>query len=445
MSIFILSLLNGVLFALYCYLISYLLLQKKETNIKKIGLAFIPFFFMYYCILCLLDSFYTIFFSGLWAFLFIRMIFQESMFMSLFISLIVHTGKVLNKILILTFLNNDKFQLFNTYKTLDLNAFYINLVALIFASILIFILKKPLKKIIKSISSSKYRKHILLTVIYLNYILTILYQPPNYFLSLRTATDALIIFTVTGLGIFSISSEMKMEELTKYYQEIFEYSKANGELLTHYKMQVHENKNRLLMIKGMLDGPKKDTKKYIDCILKEINANKSNSNYWLSELRFIPLPGVRNFINYKLIRLTELGAEIEVFVSSELEKIKANSLSEKDYNHLTMILGVVLDNMIDSIIETEEKLVSINIYIEDNKIHGEFVNSYSGKIDLSRLNEVGYSTKGEQHGVGLPLVAKITKSNDRFECNPEIIDNFFVQHIIIKLFNKNNLQKISKK
>lgn len=238
---------------------------------------------------------------------------------------------------------------------------------------------------------------------------------------------------------------MKMEDLTKHYQEIFEYANANGQLLTYYKMQVHEDKNRLLMIKGMLDGPKKDVKKYIDTLLDEIKENKSNSNYWLSELRYIPLPGIRNFINYKLIKLQELDAEIEVFVSSELEKIDGSSILEKEYNHLSMILGVILDNMIEAVSQAEEKLVSINIYTEDNAIHCEFVNSFSGEIDLSRLNEIGYTTKGEQHGVGLPLVAKIIKSNDRFECKPTILDNFFVQHLTIKLFNKNNLQKISKK
>lgn len=445
LSIFILSLLNGIIFAAYCYSISCIVLQKKETNIKRILVAFIPFFLMYYCILCLLDSFYTTFFSGLWAFLFIKMIFQENMFMSLFISLILHTGKIIIKILVLTIINNNNLLLFNTYKTLDWNAFYINLVVLVIATIIIFILRKPLRKIVKCISSSKIRKQILLVIIYINYILVILYQPPCYFLSLRTTTDIIIIFTVTGIGIFNISSEMKMESLTKYYQEIFEYAKANGELLAHYKMQVHENKNRLLMIKGMLDGPKKETKKYVDTILNEINANKSNANYWLAELRYIPLPGIRNFINYKLIRLTELGAEIEVFVSSDLEKVKEVSFSEDDYNQLTTILGVVLDNMIESISETEDKLVSINIYIEDDKIHGEFVNSFSGNIDLNRLTEAGYTTKGEQHGVGLALVAKITKNNDLFECKPKIIDNFFVQHFTIKMIDKSKKQKNLKK
>lgn len=254
-----------------------------------------------------------------------------------------------------------------------------------------------------------------------------------------------MIFTTTGIGIINISSEMKMESLNRHYQEIFEYSRANGELLTNYKMQVHESKNRLLMIKGMIDGPKENLKKYIDTLLNEMKDNRNNINYWLSELRYIPLPGVRNFINYKLIKLKELESEIEVFVSSELEEIDASSFDEKEYNELSTILGVILDNMIESIKETDNRLVSINIYLENDQIKCDFVNSFSGNIDLSRLNEIGYTTKGEQNGVGLPLVAKIIEQNNRFECKPEIMDNFFIQHLTINLFDKNNMQKNSKK
>jgi len=444
-NIIILSLLNGIIFATYSYLVGYFLLHKKPLGIKKILLASIPFLIMYYCILCLLNSIYAVFFLGLCVFVIIKIIFQESIYVSLLIALIVNLIKWVFKFLILLFINKEEFLLINTYKTLDWNAFYVNLLTLTIAVLFIIIFKKHLRKLIKYISSLKHRKLILLIAIYLHYILIFIYQPPYSSFSLQVITDLLMIFTVTAIGIFNISSEMKMESLNKHYQEIFEYSKANGELLTSYKMQVHENKNRLIMIKEMLDGPKKNVKNYIDTLLKEMNDDRKKSNYWLSELRYIPLPGVRNFINYKLIKLKELGAEIEVFVSSELENINTKTFDEKDYNELSIILGVILDNMIESINETEEKLISLNIFMETNTVKADFVNSYSGKIDLSRLNEIGYTTKGEQHGVGLPLIAKILKSNNRFECKPEIMDNFFIQHLTIKLLDKNNLQKTSKK
>ena len=65
-------------------------------------------------------------------------------------------------------------------------------------------------------------------------------------------------------------------------------------------------------------------------------------------------------------------------------------------------------------------------------------------VDIDRLYEIGYTTKGGEHGVGLPLVNKIIKQNDRFNCVPKIIDNFFVQLFTVKLYEEKNKQKANK-
>ena len=444
LDIIIISLLNSLLFAGYCYLVSFLILQKKSTNLKSVLLALIPFLLMYYCILCLLESTYTIFFSGLVAFFFIKIIFRESIYISLFISIIIHAFRIVSKILILTILNDKTMLLINTYKTLNWTVLYVDTLALIIATIFILILKKQLVKLIKYAGGLKRKKLLLLITIYIHFIIIYLYQPPHSCCALQTVTDMLVIFTITGIGIFNISSEMKMEILNKHYLEMFEYSKANAELLTKYKMQVHENRNKLLMINGLLDGPKKDLKKYLNTILSEMRDNQNITNYWLSELKYIPMPGVRNFINYKLSQLKQLGSEIEIFVSSELEDIDVSSFSEKEYNELSTILGVILDNMIESIRETDEKLVSLNIRLENNTINFDFVNSFTGNVEIDRLNEIGYTTKGEDHGVGLSLLSKIIKNSSKFECKPEIMDNFFIQHLIIKLPIKKKFKKTQK-
>lgn len=444
-NIIIISLINGLLFAGYCYFLSHSILEKKSKGIRSVLMALIPFLLMYYCILCLLESNYTIFFSGLCAFFFIKIIFRESIYISLFISIILHTFKITSKILILTIINDNSMLLINTYKTLDWSVLYVDASALIISTILILILKKSLIRLIKYVTGLKRKKLLILITIYLHFILIYLYQPPHSCCPLQTITDMLVIFTITGIGIFNISSEMKMESLYNHYQELFECSEANAELLTKYKLQVHENKNKILMINGLLDGPKKNLRNYVNSLLQEMKDNQNTTNYWLSELKYIPIPGVRNFINYKLTQLKELGSEIEIFVSSELEKIDVSSFNEKEYSDLSTILGVILDNMIESIKESDDKLVSLNICLENNTINCDFVNSFSGNVEISRINEIGYTTKGEQHGVGLSLLSKIVKNSNRFECKPEIMDNFFIQHLIIKLPNKRKYQKITKK
>ena len=175
MSPFILSFFNSISFAIYCYLVGSILLRKQKIDLKKIITAFIPFLIMYYCILCLLDSIYSIFFSGICWFWFIRVIFKENIFMSLFISLIIHISKIAFKIIIITVLQDNSLCLIHTYKTLDINGFYLNIVAMILSIVLVIIFKKKLKKFIKYVSKLKHREKILLLTIYINFILVLLF------------------------------------------------------------------------------------------------------------------------------------------------------------------------------------------------------------------------------------------------------------------------------
>ena len=442
MSPFILSIFNSICFLIYSYLIICILLKKKQTRIKKIVAASIAFFLMYYLILCLLDSVYAIFFSGLYCFLFIKILFEENVFISLLISVITNTTKLLFKIIMLLILNNKSLTLIHTYKTLDLTAVYLNVISMFLATIFILIFSKQLRKMIKWLSTYKHREIILLIITYVNFIVTIMFQPFENIFTLPVLTDFLIIFIVSGIGIISVSSEKKLEILKRYYQDIFEYAKANEKILNEYKMQVHENKNKIIMIKSLLDESQEEAIHYIDTIIKEMH---DSSNYWLTELKYIPLLGVRNFINYKLNKLKSLGSKIEVFVSNELENIDTSTLNEKEYNDITTILGIILDNMIDSIMVSEEKLISINIYLDNDMICGEFANTFSEDIDIDRLYEIGYTTKGGNHGVGLPLINKIIKQNDRFNCVPSIMDKFFVQLFTVKLYQAKNKKKLNKK
>lgn len=181
MSPFVLSFFNSIFFAIYCYLVGCILLKPKKLTFKKILTAFIPFLIMYYCILCLLDSIYSIFFSGICLFWLIRSIFKENLFMSLFMSLVIHAIKMVFKVIIITISHNDSLQLIHTYKTLNFEAFSINMIAMILSVILVFILKKPLKKFIKYISKLKHREMVLLITIYASFILIAIYQPPIHF------------------------------------------------------------------------------------------------------------------------------------------------------------------------------------------------------------------------------------------------------------------------
>ena len=100
---------------------------------------------------------------------------------------------------------------------------------------------------------------------------------------------------------------------------------------------------------------------------EEYNSDKIK-NKWLNELRYIPLPEIKNFLNYKINILEKINANIELFISEQLSTINPKNFDVTDINKINTIIGVLIDNIIEAIQLSKEKIVSINIYIHNQPL-----------------------------------------------------------------------------
>ena len=290
--------------------------------------------------------------------------------------------------------------------------------------IILYILKKYILNFINYLNE---HKKILYTLIFLAYLIIIIYTYINT-KSLYNLYHILMMLVINTLLIIIIEKDIKLYKLNKEYQDLKIYSKTSEKLITKYRTINHENKNHLIIIRNMLETKEKGIEKYINNLIEE---EVKVTNKWINNLQYIPVPGIKNFVNYKLNKLDSLNATIEIYISKELERLNVSKINTNQIDKLYTIIGVLLDNIIDSISEQDEKLVSVNAYIEGNTTNIELANTYNNYIDISKINIPNYTTKGENHGIGLYLVNKIIKHNKIFELDTRIDNEFFVQHLKI--------------
>ena len=119
-------------------------------------------------------------------------------------------------------------------------------------------------------------------------------------------------------------------------------------------------------------------------------------------------------------------------ISKDIENSKLKELSIKENNQLSKILGVFLDNAKEAAFLSEDKEVSVSVYIDDSDIVFEISNTYTGDIDLSKIYTIGGTTKGKGRGYGLVLVDSIIKENKIFTNEVKKVDKYFVQVLKIK-------------
>jgi two-component system, CitB family, sensor histidine kinase MalK len=171
------------------------------------------------------------------------------------------------------------------------------------------------------------------------------------------------------------------------------------------RAQSHEFMNRLHVILGMVQmksyGELSD---FIRTLVNYRNQEFGNITEHIKD------PALAGFIMGKL----SYAREENVDLSIESDTIIPEPASNKTTHDLITILGNLIDNAIEAMKDTEDKTLEVNFTYEDTWLTIEVFDSGPGiPLDLQkRIFEKGYSSKGENRGYGLYLVAKSIQDLD---------------------------------
>lgn len=249
----------------------------------------------------------------------------------------------------------------------------------------------------------------------------------NYYLN-RT-----FIIGILGIVIFLILSIIFLKEkydknlLTIKYDQLFEYVQTFEEWMDNENVNIHESKNQLAALRAIIKN-NKEAIQYIDNIIKdEIDLESKN----IQKLRNIPKGGLKGLLYYKIIFSEKNNIVLYIDISNKVGD-KLAKLNIEENKMLCRLVGIFFDNAIEAAKESEKRMISCEIYRNDKDIIITISNTYAGKLELNKVSEKGYSTKGKNRGNGLYLANKIAKKSDIFFLENRIINDFYIQKIIIK-------------
>ena len=100
-----------------------------------------------------------------------------------------------------------------------------------------------------------------------------------------------------------------------------------------------------------------------------------------------------------------------------------------------MIVGILIDNAIEATETLDKKEIGLYLYKEKNEIILSISNTFGEPLNLDKLDNIGYSSKGKGRGYGLYIVRKVIDRNKQITIKREIIKDVFKQKIKIKCRN----------
>lgn len=271
-------------------------------------------------------------------------------------------------------------------------------------------------------------------------IVFILFGIISVFLNFTYYNDNLVLLSISclALAVFYVYIAIKNVSIRNNYLNMyFKYNntlealKSYEDILDKYKVSNHENKNQLLMIRNMIGkDDKKEVSEYIDKIVK--NEYEDDENL-IMETSKIPSGGLRALIYSKILYMKNNKIEFSLKVDRKIRSIELINLDSSIILDICKIIGVFLDNAIDEIKNNQKGSVSIELYMLDKKLNISISNTFEGFIDLDKIDEMKYTTKGTGHGYGLSLVREIIDKNKKLENLRMVNDNVFTQILKISI------------
>lgn len=261
-------------------------------------------------------------------------------------------------------------------------------------------------------------------IVYVNYFSKEINNAINFILSL------IVIFSqalITILLFFERNDKVKIQ--TEYECAVKNLKEYEG-MLDYQRVTNHENKNDLLVIKGMVEKRDKNTIKYIDNIIK---TEKEPNDTYLYQTNKIPSGGLRGLVYYKTLLMKEKNINVSLDISNSVRKIDFEKM-DLDFNRdVCRIIGVFLDNAIEAVCNEKNKNISITMNYDKDKFTIIIMNNFTGVIDMDLIDNKGYTTKNSGHGYGLSLVKELVSKYDNISNKRIITQNIFKQEINIDM------------
>ena len=241
-----------------------------------------------------------------------------------------------------------------------------------------------------------------------------------------------LCFLSTSIVLLYFTRTIRSEEEKKADQARLKmtenYVSGLEQLIDESRELRHDYKNLIATISGFIEeGDMAHLKEYFDQNIRNTWVDLDKKGKAWQSVKDIQPPELKGILYEKVLKAVAADVNIRIIPDHELN-IQYNAMKD-----LCRIIGILTDNAIEAAEEADDKSVDIRMMHMEYGYQIIIQNTYFTKPDLVHLYQKGYSTKGEDRGLGMYYAREIISDHEELEFEFEIQEHFVIQKIYIEL------------
>lgn len=238
-----------------------------------------------------------------------------------------------------------------------------------------------------------------------------------------TVLLSLVILLLSAFALREMKYKRKLQEIEAYYEYTLRIESINNEM----RKFRHDYVNILTTLSDYIrEDDMPGLRKYFDEHIVPMKDKLKTRSIKMNGIEKLKVREIKGLITTKIIQAQEKRIPISIEVPDEIDRIDMNTVE------LSRIIGIIVDNAIEASENLEEPLINIAFIDNDESVTFIVMNKCSDDIPkIHELFEQGFSTKGDNRGIGLSTLKELTDSNENVLLDTVIENGYFVQKVEI--------------
>lgn len=238
-----------------------------------------------------------------------------------------------------------------------------------------------------------------------------------------TVLLSLVILLLSAFALREMKYKRKLQEIEAYYEYTLRIESINNEM----RKFRHDYVNILTTLSDYIrEDDMPGLRKYFDEHIVPMKDKLKTRSIKMNGIEKLKVREIKGLITTKIIQAQEKRIPISIEVPDEIDRIDMNTVE------LSRIIGIIVDNAIEASENLEEPLINIAFIYNDESVTFIVMNKCGDDIPkIHELFEQGFSTKGDNRGLGLSTLKELTDSNENVLLDTVIENGYFVQKVEI--------------